>query len=150
VPNLSNTIRGRSFVAVVAEHFGEVQGKHRRPSKCWYPSPSRRIEVFDCERSDDAVSGASNRAEVKDAVCCGAPGCEILRRKGTPTRLVRSSRVTRNAGVPLESRSRSTVKVRVEQCSANKPASKSLFISEINPEKKGKPRSTLGMVLKTD
>src|SRR5260370_27622819 len=94
--------------------FGEVQGKHRRPSKCWYPSPSRRIEVFDCERSDDAVSGAGTRAEVKDAVYC-RPRL-LMRREATPTRLVRSNRVTRKAGVPLDSPSRSPVQAPVQQC----------------------------------
>src|SRR4029077_9132978 len=114
MPNLSTTIRGRSLVAVVANLLGgrfKAGIGGRRTAA--YHLPLDALRSSDYERSDATASGASTRAEVKDALCCGPPIVKSCA-EGTPALVVRSSRVTRNAGVPLESRSRSTVKVRVE------------------------------------
>jgi hypothetical protein len=87
MPNLSTSIRGRSLVAVVANLFGEVQGRRRRPSnllRTHLPLGARRC--FDYERSGAAASVARTRAEVKDAACCGPPDCEFCRRDTRPSR----------------------------------------------------------------
>ena len=107
-----------------------VQGRHRRPFEV-LRTPVDVLRWLDCECSDD-TSGASTRAEVKDAACCGPHDIEILERDVIPAQVVRSSRVTRNAGVPLASRSPQPSKCASRNADANEPPGNRIFMTMSN------------------